>query len=132
MAERALANPLDASEIIEIAVAEYKKRLLSLSPLTGMKEYAGFKIKFTDKVELYRMGSNGGGLKETLAWGESTHGEVTEDVVAVEAPGEYTTMDHKDGVNGVRMDYDMPLTVETSDGKGGRITKKVRIKDAGK
>jgi hypothetical protein len=33
-------------------------------------------------------------------------------------------------VNEERLDHDMPLSVETGDGRGGKITKKVKVKGA--
>ncbi len=124
MSEKALAVPLESEEIIEIAVQEFRNRLRSLSPLQLNKEYAAFELSFNVVVRLHRLGANGGGMKETLAWADLKQG-------AIEGKGEETiaNSEYKSGedVNQVRLDHDLPLTVETGDGKGGRVRRKVKI-----
>jgi len=126
MIEVAVATPFDAGEIIEIAVEEFKKRLAGLSPLNGGKQYAHFELHFNVGIKLLRAGEEAQEAKETLAWGAAAGGAVVEG----EKP-EYATMDEKfvsAEPNKERVERGMPLNVETSDGKGGRITKKVRVK----
>jgi hypothetical protein len=126
-AEKALAVPLTSEEIVDIAVAEYRRRLNMQSPLQGCKEYAGFYITFESNIRLYRMSTNGGGEKETLAWGGVTGGDVSDPSKAedIRDVGEHKS---NPDVNKERLDHDLPLTVETNDGRGGKIRKKVRVK----
>jgi hypothetical protein len=127
--ETAIQLPLDSEEIIEICVLEFGKRLRTLSPLQLGKEYAGFSIQFSHNIKLFRLGSAGGGEKDTLCWAKVDGGVHEGDVeVAVETGVEYASGDP----NGERMAHDLPLTVEANDGKGGKIKKKVRINDDGK
>jgi hypothetical protein len=125
--EKAIATPLTGDEIIEVCVQEYRKRLGSLSPLQIGKEYAGFEATFQSNLKLFRMGHNGGGEKETLAWGNASGGEKTgeSEETAIIADNFKSGTD----VNQVREDHDLPLTVESTDGRGGKIRKKVRVKD---
>jgi len=130
MSETAILAPLTGDEIIDIVVAEVRRRLVSLGPLQGGKEYAGFDVSFEHHVRLFRMATNGGGDKETTAWGRVTQGEMG--VAAEPAAAEHDLGSYKSDpdVNAERMKHDLPLTVESGDGKGGRIKKKVRVKDA--
>ena len=125
MIEKALPVPLESAEILEIVSQELKKRLQSLSPLQCGKEYAGFDITFNHTIKLYRVGAEAGS-KETLAWGSAHGGDITGEPEVIEDASAF-----KSGtdVNQVREEHDLPLTVETSDGKGGKIRKKVRAKD---
>lgn len=130
MAETALAVPFETTEIIEIAVQEFRKRLLSLSPLQNSKEYAGFEISFNHTIKLHRLGHNGGGEKETLAWGGAQGGDVSLETLteSVDDNDQF-----KSGTpNDERLAHNLPLTVETSDGKGGKQRKKVMVKDNAK
>ena len=126
MAERALATPFDTEEIIEISVQEFRRRLKNLSPLQGMKQYAGFELSFHTDVKLFGMATNGGGTKETLAWGTLAKGDMQAD--AADAASDASMHKSDVDVNEERLAHDLPLTVEHGDGKGGKITKKVRVK----
>lgn len=128
MADKAILAPLTGDEIIEIAVNEMRRRLRSLGPLQGGKEYAGFDISFEHHIRLFRMGGNG--EKDTMAWGRTTGGEIG--VAAEPAAGEHDigTFKSDPDVNAERLKNDLPLTVEANDGKGGKIRKKVRVKSA--
>ena len=127
MPEVALPVPLDSNEIIEIACQEFRKRLQSLSPLQLGKEYAGFAISFTDKISIFRLGASGGNTVETTAWGGSVGGvPVGDPVELTPAPETYKS---GDSVNDVRLAHNLQLTVESGDGKGGRVRKKVRVKE---
>jgi hypothetical protein len=130
MAEKALAVPFDTEEIIEIAVAEFTRRLKGLSPLQGMKQYAGFELSFHTDIKLFGMATNGGGTKETLAWGNVMKGDTGADAPAVDAASDMSTHKSDPDVNKERLDHDLPLTVETGDGKGGKVRKKVKVKGA--
>lgn len=130
MAEKALAVPFDTEEIIEIAVDEFRRRLRGLSPLQGMKQYAGFELSFHTDVKLFGMSTNGGVTKETLAWGKVIKGETGADATPVSSESHVSMHRSDPDVNKERLDHDMPLTVETGDGKGGKVKKKVRVKGA--
>lgn len=126
--EKALAAPFDTEEIIEIACQEFKRRLRGLSPLQGMKQYAGFEINFHTDVKLFGMATNGGGAKDTLAWGKMMQGETGANAKPVAADSDVSMHRSDSDVNEERLKHDLPLTVETGDGKGGKITKKVKVK----
>ena len=130
MAERALSVPFDTEEIIEIAVQEFRRRLKTLSPLQGLKQYAGFELSFHTDVKLFGMATNGGGAKDTLAWGKVVQGDTGADAVPADAASDVSMHKSKVDVNEERLDHDMPLSVETGDGRGGKITKKKKVKGA--
>lgn len=125
MSEKALAVPFTGDEIAEILAQEYKKRLRTLGPLQNNKEYTGFEASFESRIKLFRLSGNGGGDKDTLAWGGVAQGEGVEDST-IQDTAEFKS---DPDVNQERLDHDMPLSVETSDGKGNKVTKKVRVKD---
>ena len=137
MPETAVNLPFESSEIIDIAMQEFRKRLLGLSPLQSNKEYAGFSLDFQVKIHLRRTGEAIHEGRETLAWGNVQKGElpsgadldaVTGEMEAVEHASTFESRDPNDE----RIERDMPLTVEAGDGKGGKIRKKVRVSNAGK
>jgi hypothetical protein len=123
-----LAVPFDTSEIEEIAVQEFRRRLRGLSPLQGMKQYAGFELSFHVDIKLFGMSTNGGGAKDTLAWGNVRQGETGADAEPADAASDISKHASDPDVNKERLDHDLPLTVETGDGKGGKQTKKVKVK----
>ena len=137
MPETAVNLPFESSEIIDIAMQEFRKRLLGLSPLQSNKEYAGFSLDFQVKIHLRRTGEAIHEGRETLAWGNVQRGELPSgaDLDAVshemEIADHTSTFESKDP-NDERIERDMPLVVEASDGKGGKIRKKVRVSNAGK
>lgn len=128
--EVAVNVPFDSSEIEEIAVAEFRKRLRQLSPLQGMKEYVRFALEFEVRINLWRSGEIGNG-KETLAWDSMTGGSpvdalpegAVEDAVEVRK-SQFVSRDP----NEERVARDMPLTIETTDGRGGKVRRKARVK----
>ncbi len=124
--EVAINLPFDSNEIKDIVCAELRKRLDTLGPLQGAKEYNRFEVAYEVAVNVYRVGETGAG-KETLAWGKVEKGEKTpglvEDVDVV-TDSKFVSKDP----NEERVARDMPLTVETTDGKGGKTRKKVRVK----
>lgn len=151
MQEIALNVPFEASEIMQIAAEELQARMRTLSPLQGGKEYAGFTLDYQVKIKLRRAGETT--EKETLAWGTVAKGNMQ----AVAAPaevdgcpydpfstfgvfqgepalvgetltGEVDSQFKSDEPNVERVNRDMPLTVETGDGRGGKIRKKVKVK----
>jgi hypothetical protein len=129
MPEVALNVPFDANEIKDIATAEFRKRLDGLGPLQGMKEYASFHLDFEVKIRLSRVGAIVAAT-DTLAWGsvEKSHPSAQDlDLVAEEEKIRNSTFQSKDP-NEERIEREMPLTVETTDGKGGKTRKKVKIK----
>lgn len=136
MVETALNVPFDSTEVKEIAVAEFRKRLDGLSPLSGGKEYAAFSIDFEVKIRLRRAGEQPHEAKETLAWGKVEKGEqwdgnVVDPSNPERAVGESfdiaSTFDSKDP-NEERIARGMPLTVESGDGRGGKVRRKVKVK----
>lgn len=133
MAEVAINIPFEASEIIDIILDELKTRLRGLSPLQSNKEYAAFAVDFQVKIRLRRAGETAGDAKETLAWGYAQKGDLPSaadlDAVAAETliAQETSHFESRDP-NEERVIRDMPLTVEGSDGKGGKARRKVRVK----
>jgi hypothetical protein len=125
--EIAVATPFDSGEIAEIAVSEFRKRLAGLGPLQGGKEYAYFELQFEVHIKLIRAGEEAYEAKETLAWANVVAGNPV-DGPSVEEVAELSDTFKSKEPNVERVDRDMPLNVETTDGKGGKITKKVRIK----
>jgi hypothetical protein len=135
MAEVAINEPFDSGEIMHIISEELQSRMRGLSPLQGGKQYAAFAVDFQVKIRLRRAGETAGESKETLAWGFAQKGElpsaadleaaVAETLIAEEA----SHFDSRDP-NEERVARDMPLTVESGDGRGGKITRKVRVKSA--
>lgn len=130
MQETALNVPFEAGEIIHIVAEELQARMRGLSPLTGSKEYAAFSVDYHVKIRLRRAGETIVEARETLAWGNVTKGTdgkavpLTEDHIAIE---EKSHFDSKDP-NEERVARDLPLTIESGDGRGGRIRKKARVK----
>src|SRR5271154_1225283 len=126
MPEIALACPFDSGEIIEIAVDQFRKRLGGLSPLCGGKEYGAFEIEFSHTIRLRRVAESAAIDKTTLAWGSVKDGDMKGAGEVVEEQAKET---FKSGnPNDERIAHDIPLTVESSDGKGGKIRKKVKYK----
>jgi hypothetical protein len=127
MSERAIATPFDSGEICEIAVEEFRARLRNLSPLQGGKEYSHFRLKFSVEMELHRAGEDENLGKMTLAWGDVTHGQAVDGDLVETAVIEDSIFESREP-NVERLARDMPLTVESGDGKGGKVLRKVRIK----
>lgn len=125
MAEVAVNVPFDSAEIKSIAVEEFKKRLEGLSPLMGMKEYASFHLKFEVKISVFRPGETGIG-KYTLAWGDAKGGvpSVSDAITTDEVNDSFISGDP----NQEREDRGMEMTVETGDGHGGKVRKKVMVR----
>lgn len=127
MAEVAVNVPFDSNEVKDIACQEFRKRLDGLSPLMGAKEYSKFRLYFEIKIEVSRLGA-ATGPTTTLAWGEAVGereipGEVVPESAAV--TGEiFETQDPNDE----RLERDMPLTIESVNGKGVAARRKARIK----
>jgi hypothetical protein len=126
MAEVAVNVPLDAEEIKAIICAELRKRLDSLGPLQLQKEYARFDVGFNLAIRLYRAGE-ATLPKETLAWGSVQGGEINPDHVeeSVVLASSFESGDP----NTERQSRGMPLTVETKDGKGGVVRRRVTVKE---
>lgn len=132
MIETAINVPFDSNEVKDIVIAELRKRLDNLSPLSGGKEYTSFSVDFQVKIKLRRSGEAPHEARETLAWGNVAKGDPSAsdlDAVAAEmvAAEETSHFDSRDP-NEERLARDMPLTVETGDGRGGRVRKKIKVK----
>lgn len=126
--EVALNLPFESEEIKDIAVAEFRKRLDGLSPLQGAKEYASFSLSFDVKIKVARVGAEAT-PKETLAWGnvEGFRSVGLVQLVPEEAAIAGDTYQAGEP-NEERQMRDMPLTIESTDGKGGKARRKVRVK----
>lgn len=129
MAEVALNVPFEAGEIMHIVCEELQARMRGLSPLQGGKEYAAFSVDFQVKIRLRRAGEYPEQARETLAWGTASKGDngatvTVEEMDILEENSHFESADP----NEERVNRDMPLTVETGDGRGGKIRKKVRVK----
>lgn len=126
MAEIAVNTPFDSGEIKDIACQEFRKRLDGLSPLMGAKEYASFEIKFHVGIKLCRIGEVTT-PKDTLAWGSAQGGEENPEHEQTIA-NEVSSFESGDP-NTERQARGMPLTVETTDGRGGKTRKRVLVKE---
>jgi hypothetical protein len=127
MADIALNLPFDSNEIKDILVDEFRKRLNGLTPLQGAKEYSAFKAKFIVEISVFRPGDPN--ATKTLAWNDiqkpAEIPSTIEEIGRAElSKSEYESADP----NEEREQRDMPMTVERSDGKGGKVRDKVRIK----
>ena len=126
MPEIAINVPLDSNEIKEIICEELRKRLDGLSPLQGAKEYASFSANFNVTVRLRRVGDVVT-PKETLAWGTVTAGTVDA------SHQEETVVENFDFSSGdpneERQSRGMALTVEAPDGRGGKVRRRVLVKE---
>lgn len=127
MSEIALNEPFDSNEIKDIAVEEFRKRLDGLSPLQSSKQYAAFDLEFQVKIRLRRAGEVDGDARETLAWGSVIRGDAPLGEAEGETAEETSHFESRDP-NVERVARDMPLTVESSDGKGSKVRRKVRVK----
>jgi hypothetical protein len=131
MVETAINVSFEANEIKDIIGQEVRKRLDGLSPLTGSKEYSWFAVDFEIKIRYRRAGEQDHETKQTLAWGNTQRPPngiiLTEGAKGLGKVEHSSTFVSKDP-NEERLDRDMPLTVETGDGRGGRLRKKVRVK----
>lgn len=127
MPEVAIALPFDADEVKTIICQELRKRLDQLSPLYGLAQYRSFDAQFQVKITL-RAPAEVDTSKQTLAWGELTHGqaETSDQSISANVEDSFTPGDP----NEERMARDMLLTVEADDGRGGKASKKVRVKAA--
>src|ERR1019366_6744645 len=124
--EVAINAPFDSNEIKDIVCAELRKRLDTLGPLQGAEEYNRFEVAYEVAVKVYRVGETGAG-KETLAWGKVEKGEKTPESVEevdVVTDSKFVSQDP----NEERLSRDMPLTVESRDGKGNMTRRKVHMK----
>jgi hypothetical protein len=126
MPEVAVNLPFDSNEIKEIACAEFRKRLDQLGPLQGAKEYAHFELDYQVKIKLKRTGETTLPT-ETLAWGHVVKGDAALGNVVEEADVSGAKFESKDP-NEERQERGMALTVETTDGRGGKTRRKVHVK----
>ncbi len=124
--EVAINLPFDSNEIKDIVCAELRKRLDTLGPLQGAKEYNRFEVAYEVAVKVYRVGETGAG-KETLAWGKVEKGEKSPESVGEVDVVTDSTFVSKDP-NEERLSRDMLLTVESRDGKGNMTRRKVKMK----
>ncbi len=124
--EVAINLPFDSNEIKDIVCAELRKRLDTLGPLQGAKEYNRFEVAYEVAVKVFRVGETGAG-KETLAWGKVEKGEKSPESVEEVDVVTDSTFVSKDP-NEERLSRDMPLTVESKDGKGNMTRRKVKMK----
>ena len=116
MTEVALPIPLDSSEIIDIILAQARRRLEGLSPLQMNKQYGAFSVSFQHTIKLYGIGASEAPPIETLAWANDTHGKaIGEPELVIDA-----AVFASGAPNDDRIAHDLPLIVETSDGKGGQ------------
>ena len=129
MADVALNVPFDSGEIIHIVAEELMSRMMQLSPLQGSKEYVAFSAEFQVKITLRRAGEQEHEAKETLAWGNVKKGDPSAaDLDAVAEEAEIASRFESRDPNEERQVRDMPMTVESGDGKGGRVRRKVKVK----
>lgn len=125
MPEVAINAPFDSNEIKDIACKEFRKRLDSLGPLQGAKEYSSFLVSFQVGIRLRRPGDIAED-KNTLAWGSVEQGRVNPEHVE-ESETVHESFESGDP-NDERLAHNMPLTVETRDGRGNISRKKVNVK----
>jgi hypothetical protein len=126
MPEVAIAVPFDANEIKDILGEEFRKRLDQLGPLQGAKEYCWFAVNYQIQITLRRTGELAT-EKKTLAWGNIQRGAGYDgDIIENES---VSAVFESDDPNKERMARGMPLTVEASDGHGGKVRKRVTVKE---
>lgn len=127
MAEVAVNVPFDANEVKDIVCQELRKRLDTLGPLQGGKEYARFELSFQVNIRLYRAGETTA-PKDTLAWGSAQGGKFSPD--QSEERIDLLNSGFQSGdPNTERQSRGMPLTVEAKDGKGGVVRRRVTVKE---
>lgn len=123
--ERVLSLPLSSDEIIEILLQRFEKRLQADCFLHQANTYNGFAYSFELKLTFKDMMLG----RETLVWDkhEEAKQPVDEDVQAAvdaqnvhEGQKQNVSLDYfdsGDSPNRVRMDHDLPLPVETTEGR---------------
>lgn len=129
MPDKALPLPFEAGEIKKIILDEFAKKLDMCTPLMGLKEYGSFTATYNVSMTLRRAGESGFQGKETLVWGEASRGLPSADdldAVMEEAKIADETFTAKEP-NVERVARGMPVTVEVSDGKGGKTRRKVNV-----
>ena len=128
MADVALNLPFDSNEIKDILTAEFRKALDASTHLHGAKEYVKFKARFICETTLLRSGESSG--TKTLSWKDV---QKPEEPLTIEEIGR-AELDKVDSEfesgnpNEEREQRGMPMTVERSDGRGGKTREKVRVK----
>lgn len=114
--DRVLNLPLSSDEIIEILLQRFEKKLRSDCFLHQANTYNGFSFTFEMKLTFKDMMMG----RQTLVWDQHTEPEkVTEfagDAQNVEASAS-ETFDSGDSPNRARVDHDLPLPVETIEGR---------------
>ena len=127
--EVAINAPLDSEEIKTIIGQELKKILDGICFLQMAKEYASFSAVFNVAITLRRVGEVEG-PKETLAWGGTERGLIHESLPdgQIEAKMVESHTFHSGDPNEERETRGMALTVETRDGRGNIVRKKVNVK----
>ncbi len=125
--EKVVNEPFDSSEIVEIAVEEFRKRLKGLSPLYGNKQYRAFTLNFNVGILLTQVDH---ATIPTLAWGDVSKGEPGQKADAEDKLKNdvFVSLDPNDE----RIARDMPLTVESPDGRRGITRRKVNVRDSGR
>lgn len=125
MAEKALALPFEAGEIIDILCDEFRTRLGANCHLQGRREYASFKARFDIGITLR---SVAGVSVETIVWAKPYRDEKVKGTTGAEViEDDIPTADYVSGEpNAERMKRRMPLTV--TDKRGNK--RKVRVSDA--
>ena len=124
--EVAVNVPFDVEEIKTIVCDELKKRMDGLCVLQGAKEYASFSIGFNVTIRLSRVGELTA-PKETLAWGTASGGEpdLNHEQTVLTEDSEFKSGDPNDE----RQKRGMALTVEAPDGHGGKVRRRVMVKE---
>lgn len=135
--ERVLSLPLSSDEIIEILLQRFEKKLRSDCFLHPANTYNGFSYKFELKLTFKDMMMG----RETLVWDQHEEPKQEVDdllqisVNSVEIPesekmaATTETFDSGDSPNRTREEHDLPMPVETTEGKR-KVIRHRRLGDA--
>jgi len=119
--EKVLNLPLSGDEIIEIILRRIESRLRHDCFLAPAMTYNGFSydLNMTVKFKDMMLG------KETLIWDNTAQGDVTD---AVDHPVS-EQFESGDSPNGTRIEHDLPIPVQTQEGRRTVIRKRKFAKE---
>lgn len=133
--ERVLSLPLSSDEIIEILLQRFEKKLRSDCFLHPANTYNGFAYKFELKLTFKDMMMG----RDTLVWDdhvepklpvdEETQVAVDEQGIIERTDSSTETFDSGDSPNRTREEHDLPMPVETTEGKR-KVIRHRRLGDA--
>lgn len=120
--EKVLNLPLSGDELIEIILQRVEKRLRADCYLHQAATYNGFSYSLNLTLKLKDMNFG----KDTLVWDQHKEGEQDSNTEAA-AEEKY---DSGDSPNRTRIDHDLPVPVESQEGRRKVIRKRQMPRDA--